>query len=102
MTESTVFHPRPQPLSPLRGVQVLMGVLRKELEPGLHISRRTRDDFHRFLRVARFFTSFVRLREACEGRCKPLTADLLACLGYWSHNRGSRPPQAPVLISVKC
>jgi hypothetical protein len=41
-----------------------MGVLRKELEPGLHISRRSRDDFYRFLRVARFFTCFVRLREA--------------------------------------
>ncbi|KAK9842310.1 hypothetical protein WJX81_005935 [Elliptochloris bilobata] len=43
--------------------EVMMAVLRKELEPGLHISRRTVDDFHRFLRVTRFFTSFVRLRE---------------------------------------
>jgi hypothetical protein len=51
------------------GRQVLMGVLRKELEPGLHISRRSQDDFHRFLRVARFFTCFVRLREA--GRAAP-------------------------------
>ena len=47
------------------GWQVLMAVLRKELEPGLHISRRTLDDFRRFLRVTRFFTSFVRLREVC-------------------------------------
>lgn len=47
-----------------RGCQVLMAVTRKELEPGLHISRRSVDDFHRFLRVTRFFTSFVRLREA--------------------------------------
>ena len=51
------------------GRQVLMGVLRKELEPGLHISRRSQDDFHLFLRVARFFTCFVRLREA--GRAAP-------------------------------
>ena len=39
MTKSPGSHPRPQPLPPLWGVQVLMGVLRKELEPGLHISR---------------------------------------------------------------
>lgn len=47
------------------GCQVLMAVMRKELEPGLHISRRSVEDFHRFLRVTRFFTSFVRLRVAC-------------------------------------
>lgn len=68
-----------------------MGVLRKELEPGLHISRRTRDDFHRFLRVTRFFTSFVRLREASEGRCKPLNAVLLAACGIpWDIGRTTR------------
>ena len=57
---------------------MLMAVMRKELEPGLHISRRSVDDFHRFLRITRFFTSFVRLREACPAAALNLQPHLNA------------------------
>ena len=39
---------------------LLMGGLRKDLEPGLNISRLTEDDFLRFFKLAGFFTRFVR------------------------------------------
>ena len=42
---------------------ILMGSVRKELEPGLNISRLSSDDFLRFFRVANFFTTFVRLQQ---------------------------------------
>lgn len=42
---------------------ILMGSVRRELEPGLNISRLSSDDFLRFFRVANFFTTFVRLQQ---------------------------------------
>ena len=41
----------------------LMGPLRKELEPGLSISRHPREVFITFLQLARLCTSVVRLRQ---------------------------------------
>ena len=37
-----------------------MDNVRRELEPGLGISRLSRDDYLRFLRLGAFFTSYVR------------------------------------------
>eukprot|EP00884_Botryococcus_braunii_P014003 jgi/Botrbrau1/22603/Bobra.176_1s0033.1 len=45
---------------------VLMAAMRKELEPGLDVSRCTRDDFLRFVRFARFCTSLVRQRQEAD------------------------------------
>ncbi|KAK9830387.1 hypothetical protein WJX72_011470 [[Myrmecia] bisecta] len=42
---------------------IMMGILRKDLEPGLNISRLDRVDFLRFLRLAHFFTAFLRMRQ---------------------------------------
>ncbi len=44
---------------------ILMTQLRKELQPGLHVSRLDRDDFVRFLRLTRFFHQYVRLKTVC-------------------------------------
>ena len=37
-----------------------MDNVRRELEPGLGISRLSRDDYLRFLRLGAFFTAYVR------------------------------------------
>lgn len=42
---------------------LLMGTVRKLLEPGLGISRLDRDDFLRFINFAKLCTSFVRQKE---------------------------------------
>lgn len=42
---------------------ILMGSLRKDLEPGLNISRLSSDDFLRFFRLAAFFTTYVRIKQ---------------------------------------
>lgn len=36
---------------------------RKDLEPGLHISRLGRQDFAQFFRLARTMTTFVRIKQ---------------------------------------
>ena len=36
---------------------------RKDLEPGLHISRLGREDFAQFFRLARTMTAFVRIKQ---------------------------------------
>ena len=36
---------------------------RKDLEPGLHISRLGREDFAQFIRLARTMTAFVRIKQ---------------------------------------
>lgn len=41
---------------------ILMTQLRRELQPGLHVSRLEADDFVRFLQLARFFHQYVRLK----------------------------------------
>ncbi len=43
---------------------LLLGSLRKDLEPGLNISRLAAQDFLRFFRLAAFFTAFVRMQQA--------------------------------------
>eukprot|EP00891_Asterochloris_glomerata_P008793 jgi/Astpho2/8793/Aster-05348 len=45
------------------GYDVLMEVIRKDLEPGLHISRLGRQDFAQFFRLARTMTAFVRIKQ---------------------------------------
>ena len=48
---------------------LLMGAVRRSLEPGLGLSRLGRDDFLRFLSVARLCTAFVRLKQVtCPAR----------------------------------
>ena len=42
---------------------LLMGAVRRSLEPGLGVSRLGREDFLRFLSVARLCTAFVRLKQ---------------------------------------
>ncbi|EIE20339.1 hypothetical protein COCSUDRAFT_58046 [Coccomyxa subellipsoidea C-169] len=42
---------------------LLMGGLRRDLEPGLNISRLSEEDFLRFFKVAGFFTCFVRQQQ---------------------------------------
>ena len=59
----------------------LMGMLRKELEPGLNISRHPREVFVNFLQLGRLCTAFVRLQQvmrlvpwrpyACWGASRP-------------------------------
>lgn len=45
---------------------ILLGSVRKDLEPGLNISRLSADDFLRFFRLSSFFTAFVRMQQACN------------------------------------
>ena len=45
--------------------QVSMDNVRRELEPGLGISRLSRDDYVRFLRLGAFFTAYVRGKQVC-------------------------------------
>lgn len=44
---------------------LLMSGLRRDLEPGLNISRLSEDDFLRFFKLAGFFTRFVRQQQVC-------------------------------------
>ncbi len=46
---------------------LLMGGLRRDLEPGLNISRLSEEDFLRFFKVAGFFTCFVRQQQVRRG-----------------------------------
>lgn len=57
---------------------ILMGSVRKELEPGLNISRLSSDDFLRFFRVANFFTTFVRLQQVIVLHCADLSRRVFA------------------------
>lgn len=45
------------------GYGLLMEGLRRDLEPGLNISRLSEDDFLRFFKLAAFCTAFVRLQQ---------------------------------------
>lgn len=44
---------------------LLMSGLRRDLEPGLNISRLSEDDFLHFFKLAGFFTRFVRQQQVC-------------------------------------
>ena len=57
----------------------LIGMLRKELEPGLSISRHSRDVFLNFLHFARVCTAVVRQRQVSEQLRPPTTAILVDC-----------------------
>lgn len=48
---------------------ILMTQLRRELQPGLHVSRLEADDFVRFLQLARFFHRYVRLKTVHHVYC---------------------------------
>ena len=45
------------------GYNRLLGVIRRQLEPGLGISRLERPDFIRFFSVAHLCTSYVRMQQ---------------------------------------
>jgi hypothetical protein len=43
--------------------EVLMNTLRRDLEPGIGVSRLQRADFLRFFRMGAFFTRYVHLKQ---------------------------------------
>ncbi len=54
------------------GYNVLMETARRELEPGIGISRMDESDFVRFLHLAHLFTAYVHATEVCKGS-RPIT-----------------------------
>lgn len=67
---------------------ILMGSIRKELEPGLNISRLSSDDFLRFFRVTSFFTSFVRRQQVSVPQGVPVSR----MFDRWQHDDASIVP----------
>lgn len=55
----------------------LMATVRKELEPGMGISRLSRDSFVQFLQLARACTAFVRVQQVCPWTTREHTCDQL-------------------------
>ena len=59
-----------------------MWTCRKDLEPGLHISRLSREDFAQFFRLARTMTAFVRIKQ--------VTRLSLLCMSQGGRHSGRR------------
>lgn len=53
------------------GYGPLMEVVRKQLEPGLSLSRLSPSDFLRFVQLARLCTSYVHQKEVCRAPTCP-------------------------------
>ncbi len=63
----------------LAPAQVLMDNVRRELEPGLGISRLSRDDYLRFLRLGAFFTAYVRGKQVLRHGNLPVELQQAKC-----------------------
>jgi len=78
--------------------QVLMDNVRRELEPGLGISRLSRDDYLRFLRLGAFFTAYVRGKQVLDPTLtlfQTLTLTLIQPNGLLLRTRTVCPPRFP-------
>ncbi|GAX82511.1 hypothetical protein CEUSTIGMA_g9938.t1 [Chlamydomonas eustigma] len=57
------------------GYNVLMPAVRKELEPGIGLSKLTAKDFHNFLSLSWVITGYVRMTKQGHPQVSPLTAN---------------------------
>jgi hypothetical protein len=69
------------------GYNLLMEGLRKDLEPGLNISRLSEEDFLRFFKLAAFCTAFVRLQQVCHPDLPLSETPCWLCSGAMPHMR---------------
>jgi hypothetical protein len=80
---------------------LLMGGLRRDLEPGLNISRLSEDDFLRFFKLAGFFTRFVRQQQVRYTPTHPICRPAIQAFTPQSSSLWRQPSQVQLAVPRK-